>query len=582
MRVLLVEDRPTDAVQIATVFRHLGHSVTVTASDKAALDHYIALRPDLVATGAFAPGIDGFTLTQAIQAHAAPHWQPILFIADVCDAALHHRAQAVGGDAFFVKPLSAHSLAARLEVIERLLRMQQDTAACQEQIGRYRAAEEEDLRIARHLIEHQLAGDKTRRRNDPAVQHWHQSCCGLGGDMLSFGRAPNGVLHVMLADASGSGLAAYVSLLPIIAPFYRMTEKGFPLSTIVRELNLKVRQALPSNRVVAAQLAAVDTREGVVSIWNGGMPAPFMLDGFGQHFEGFILAHAPLGALDDAVFDDRVDQHVFTRGEQLVMVSDGLFEAAGPGGERFGEQGLADALLGLPRSQRLAEVGAALSAHLGGQAPCDDVSLVLIDCEKEGVSAPALPSRAQRERHPGSWCFSLDLGANELGHLDVVPLLLTVAAQFQVPQERAGELFVVLSELFNNALDHGVLLLDSQLKLSADGMEGWLAMREERLRTLSAGEIKLSVEQLVESERVWLRICCRDSGPGFDAPLALSAASRQRADAVSGTLPSLLPFGRGLALVQQMAHSMNFNEAGNEVTVLLALEDSLPLPGSAP
>lgn len=578
MKILLVEDRAADALQISEIFRQLGHSVTVAQNGETALDHYIKQHPDVVATGAFVPGIDGFALTRAIQKLAAPRWQPVIFISGECDEELQARALEVGGDAFFVKPVMAHSLAARLDVIGRLLKMQQDAEAHLAQISRYLAAEEEDLRIARHLIEHQLAGDNPRRLDDPAVQYWHLPCSGLGGDMLSFSRAPNGVLHVMLADASGSGLVAYVSLLPIIAPFYRMTEKGFPLATIVRELNLKVRQALPTNRVVAAQLAAIDTREGIVSIWNGDMPTAFMLDGFGHHFREFTIAHAPLGAVDDTLFDDRIEQHAFTRGEQLVMVSDGLLEAVGPSGTCFGEQGLADALVGLPRSQRLAEASAALSAHLDNQAPGDDLSLVLIDCEKEGVSLQASPPRAPRERHPGSWRFSLDLGANELGHLDVVPLLLNVASQFQISQERSGELFVILSELFNNALDHGVLRLDSRLKLSPDGMESWLQKREECLMALVAGEIKLSVEQLVESGRAWLRIHCRDSGPGFDVHATLHATNMQRSDAVSATMPSLLPFGRGLALVQQMAHCLDFNETGNEVTVLLALEEA-PLPG---
>lgn len=568
MKVLLVEDRAADALQIAEVFRQLGHGVSVAKNGETALDHYIKQRPDLVATGVFVPGIDGFALTQTIQELAAPRWQPVIFISGACDEELQARALEVGGDAFFVKPLSVPSLAARLEVIGRLLKMQQDAEARLAQLGRYLAAEEEDLRIARHLIEHQLAGDNPRRLQDPAVQHWHQPCSGLGGDMLSFSRAPNGVLHVMLADASGSGLAAYVSLLPIIAPFYRMTEKGFPLATIVRELNLKVRQALPANRVVAAQLAAVDTREGIVSLWNGDMPAAFMLDGFGHHFQEFTLVHAPLGALDDALFDDRIEQHAFARGEQLVMVSDGLLEALGPDGARFGEQGLADALVGLPRSQRLAEVTAALGAHLCEQAAVDDLSLVLIDCEKEAAPVAASPPKALPMRHPGNWCFTLRLGANELGHLDVVPLLLNVADQFQATRERGGELFVILSELFNNALDHGVLRLDSQVKLAPDGMEGWLQMREERLAALSEGEIKLSVEQLIEADRVWLRIRCRDSGPGFDVRGTLhQAKAKPRADAAS----SPLPYGRGLALVQHMAHGLDFNECGNEVTVLLGL-----------
>lgn len=574
MRILLVDASSAEAQSTAGVFRQCGHTVTIVDSGARAIEHYSGQSPDLVVAHAGVAGIDALALSQTIRASAAPRWQPIIFVADEHDLPGLMRALEIGVDAVLVKPISPAALAARLAVIEQLLKLQRDAEVRSIQLGRYLAAEAEDLRIARHLIEHQLAGDNPHRLEDPAVQHWHQRCAELGGDMLSCCRAPNGVLHAMLADARGSGLAAYVSLLPIIAPFYRMTEKGFPLATIVRELNLKVRQVLPENRAVAVQLVAVDPREGIVSLWNGDMPAACMLDGFGRHFQEFSLSHPALGVVADEQFDDRVEQHAFTRGEQLVMVSDGLLDAPGTDGTRFGAQGLSAALLGLPRSQRLAEAAAAVHVHLAGRAPADDISLVLIDCEQEAASPTVQPQKSAQSRHPGSWRFSLCLGANELCHLDVVPLLLNVTGQFDTTRERGGELFVILSELFNNALDHGVLRLDSRLKLSPDGMEAWLRMREECLSVLDAGEIKLSVEQVVEAGQVWLRIRCRDSGPGFDVGATILQADAQR----SG-MPSVLPYGRGLALVRHIAHTVDFNDAGNEVTVLLALDDALLPPG---
>jgi anti-sigma regulatory factor (Ser/Thr protein kinase) len=298
-----------------------------------------------------------------------------------------------------------------------------------------------------------------------------------------------------------------------------------------------------------------------------------MLDGFGHHLRECSVKHAPLGMLDDTAFDDRIEQHAFARGEQLVMVSDGLLDARNPVGAAFGAQGLADALAGLPRRQRLDEVVTSLLAHLDGQTPDDDMSLVLIDCEKEAVVQTVPQSHALPVRHPGNWRFSLHLGANELGHIDVVPLLLNVTGQFHTTRERMGELFVILSELYNNALDHGVLRLDSQMKLSPDGMETWLLLREEQLAQLKEGEgeIRLEVEQTVEADAVRLRICCRDSGPGFDVCAAIERLNKKQSS------PNALPFGRGLALVQNMAQSVDFSATGNEVTVVLTLGDNAPL-----
>lgn len=419
--------------------------------------------------------------------------------------------------------------------------------------------------IVRHLVEHQMAEGALA---DPAVQFWIRPRNALCGDMVLAGRAPNGMLHVLLADAGPDGLAAYLSLLPIIAPFRRMTEKGFSPAAIARELNLKVLQTLPAKRSIAVLLAAVDHREGVVSVWNGGMPAAFMLDGFGRHFKQFPLRHAPLGTLNDAAFDERVEQHSFSRGEQLVMVSDGLLSASDPDGRPFGATGLSNSLAGLPRSQRRAEVIASVESHLAGQPSADDLTLVLVDCEK-GASRPAIPQAdGVRVHRPGNWSFVLQLDANELRHLDVVPMLLGITSQFPLTQGRSGELFVILSELFNNALDHGVLRLDSQLKLSPDGMESWLRLREERLAGLQQGEVCLRVEQRVAAGSCRLQIACRDSGPGFDLSAMLSCSEARLASASADALP----FGRGLALMKRIAPDIEISGQGSEVTVSLQLE----------
>lgn len=572
MNILLVEDRAAEVAALSAILHPLGHTVIVCAGGDMALLQFASQRPDVVVTAAFVPGLDGFALTQSIQQQVTPRWQPVIIIASECDESLQVRAMEAGADSFLVAPVSPAALAARLAAIERLLTLQRDADARMTQLAHFLATEEEDLHIARHLIEHQMSpeGEAGRRRlDDPAIEIWQQTCTRLGGNMVSVNRAPDGVLHAMLADASGYGLSACVSLLPLIAPFYRMTSKGLSLQTIVRELNAKVRQALPGNRAVAAQLVTVDPREGIVSIWNGGMPTSFMLDGFGHHFMEFPLTHPSFGLMTDTDFDDRIEQHAFTRGEQLVLVSDGLLDATGPLGKRFGEEGLAAALVGLPRSQRREELMIAISAHLGGMSPDDDMTLLLIDCEKEAAPVRSLPARVANLRRLDDWHFELQIGVNEFGRIDVVPLLLDVVGRFESMQGKTGELFVILSELFNNALDHGILRLDSRLKQAHDGLETWLLMREERLAGLKHGEIRLTVAQVNEGDRLWLRVHCRDSGTGFDVASALARLAGQSQAHVDERL-----HGRGLALIQCMAERLSFNESGNEATVLLPIGDT--------
>lgn len=568
MKILLVEDREADAVHLTTLLHQLGHTVTVTQNGNDALDYFVREAPDVVITGVFVPGLDGIALTREILRHAAPRWQPVLLVSAECDEELQARAIEAGGDAFFVKPVKHAGLSARLAAIARLLNMQREAGHHLADVRRHLATEDADLQMARHLVEYQMRHDGNHPFDDPAVQQWHHASPCLSGDMLLMGRTPSGSLHLLLADACSNGLSSYVCLQPLIAPFQRMTAKGFPPAAIVRELNNKLRQSLPAGRVVAAQLACVDSRTHVVTLWNGGMPPAFILDGLGRHFKGFELTHAALGALDDEDFDEHTEMHAYAPDEQLVMVSDGLLEAAGPAGERFGEQGLAEVMVGLPRYQRCDEVVAAIEAHLAGEEPAGDISLVLVDC---GAVAPlpVLPAvGGTHESSGGNWCLALRLDGAELHHTDVIPLLLGMTGHFQAARHVEGELFVVLSELFNNALDHGLLRLDSRIKQSAEGMETWLLLREERLSGLKDGEIRVWIEQLVENGRSLLRIRCQDSGPGFDVQKVLGE-SRQR---LQGKSVASLPYGRGLALVESISGSIEFGPEGNEVTVLLPLD----------
>ena len=133
----------------------------------------------------------------------------------------------------------------------------------------------------------------------------------------------------------------------------------------------------------------------------------------------------------------------------------------------------------------------------------------------------------------------------------------------------AGELFLILSEFFNNALDHGLLRLDSRLKSGPDGMGAYLEARAESLSALQAGEIEIRVDMAESPAGPQLRIRCRDTGPGFDHASRIAAG-----DLGDGESPSEFQFGRGLALVGNMCREVRFNPAGNEVDAVLVLNRS--------
>jgi CheY-like chemotaxis protein len=564
MKILLVEDNPDDLYFARRELTRLGHAVVGAEDGAAALALYDKERPDLVITDIHMPGMDGFALTQEVQRRAGDDWQPVMFLTGHRDDELQIRALGVGADAYVVKPVSAEMLDARLKVIERLLRIQRQEREREKELIRHYVAAEEEKRIAEHLLRYLVNADKL---DDPAIRHWLSAAAVFGGDIIAAARTPARALHVLLADGPGHGLVAAINVLPIIAPFYRMTEKGFGIDAIVRELNAKVRQFLPEGRFVAATVAAFDFREGYVRLWNGGNPAPLLISAEGAAEAACTIGHLPLGLLEDREFEATTETRAFGARQQLLLYSDGLIEAESAAGSPFGVDGLAQALAGGTPGARLDRIVAAVSRHRGTAAMADDVAMVLVQGQAPAAPADAHAVAAQvaaESLQPG-WCFSLRLGARELRELDAVPLLHGLIAQLDGIGQRSGELFVILSELFNNALDHGLLKLDSRQKADPEGMERFVREREARLAALTEGEIELTIEQFEHAGAAWLRILCRDSGPGFDHAAARATGADREA-----------PFGRGLALVRGLSSSFEYNEVGNAATVIFAVTSGEP------
>lgn len=555
MRILLVDADPAARATTAGQLRSMGLDVLEADSGEAALEACARERIDLVVTELTLPDLSGYALTRVLRQRAFPSWQPVVALTAAADEAAVLETFDAGADAFIRKPIEDRSLHARLRPIMRALMLQQESEARERELQKRYQAEEEEKRLAQHLMQRLINVDKL---NDPALECWVSPAQTLSGDLVAAARTPGGVLHVLLADGTGHGLAASLNVLPITAPFYRMTERGFGIGAIARELNAKLRDLMPADRFVAATLAAADFRERVVRVWNGGNPMAYLLGAQGTAECVFNSMHLPLGLADDDGFDESVESCAFDSGSQLVLFSDGLVEAENAAGEMYGEERMARLLTGHAPARRMEEVKTTVAEHLAGQTAHDDMSLVLVNCNETAQpqverSTPVTHAVA---RHAGAWRIALRLGAAELRGMDVVPALLGLLNNLDAARPHAGALFIILSELYNNALDHGVLGLSSALKHAADGMDRYLEMRAKRLAGLTEGsiEIVLETEERPGMDENTLWIYCRDSGPGFDY-------KNVGADDGSGARSA---FGRGLTLVRSLCGSLEFAGCGNE------------------
>jgi anti-sigma regulatory factor (Ser/Thr protein kinase) len=407
------------------------------------------------------------------------------------------------------------------------------------------AAREEEVaeRVLRSLVHRGLAPDA-------GVETLVVPAGRFNGDLLLTARHPGGRLHLLLGDFIGHGLQAAIGALPAAETFRTMTAKGFAIGEIATELNSKLRELLPTSFFLAAVLVELDFEHQRLTLWNGGLPDVLRWRPGVGVVQRFPSRHLPLAIQPDAQFDAATQVATFLPDDRLLVHSDGLIELRSPDGEPFGEARHARVVRAETDGARLRDaVRAEVDAFRRGRAPDDDLTLAVVACRPvERIGEPAdgaEPDAARAQSLP--WSTRLRLEADALAAIDPLPLLLQSVAELHGPVHERTTLFLVLQELYSNAVDHGVLRLDSRQKRDAAGFDAYLKRRAAALRDLRDGfvEIELSQEPLADGGR--LRVRVHDSGPGF----VLESVQLQDS---GGEVLQLC--GRGLALVQSVCEGL--------------------------
>lgn len=236
------------------------------------------------------------------------------------------------------------------------------------------------------MVEDQLAAGVMQRLmarqglSDLRLHYWSTPAADFSGDVIAAARGSDGRLYALMADATGHGLPAAISVLPALISFYTMVEHGFPVGFIAYDLNRQLLEFMPTGRFIAASLICFDESRQTAELWLGGMPDLLVVEPDGKTCRRIASDHLALGIVD---FDEDmagINILACAPGSQLVVVSDGVLEAANPAGEAFGFERLADVLCSAPPPDRLDAVRQAVAAHLGAAEFHDDTSILIVDC----------------------------------------------------------------------------------------------------------------------------------------------------------------------------------------------------------
>ena len=562
LKALVVEDSLAQAQFLCAILKAQGHTALHASDGLTALEIYARERPDVVLLDYSMPGMDGRETALRLRQLEPARWVPIWFVTGNEDIAEIADAIAAGADAYIPKPVNVAILKAHLSNAARYTAIQRQMEAQNNELNAYFELSEEENRAARDMMKRLLP---IQTEHGAVLRTWNSPAFKFSGDIVMAERSPDGSLKILLADGVGHGLTAALNVLPLGRAFQAMAQKGFGLHALVTELNHTIRRDLPSHRFVAATLISIDCIEDRIEVWNGGNPPCLMFDADGTIVKSWSSRHLPLGVLPSEEIDAHPEFEPFRADTQIFVCSDGLSEAACNQGKQFGENGIKAAVAAIVPEQRFEAIKIAVVEHLAGQSATDDITYALIDCNAEvrrrsqrglAVTLPQQTLNTHSHAAAGDWELRLRIGAERLKHVEVIPILQEFMTRFDPAGALDRSTFVVMSELFNNALEHGLLELDSGLKAEQNGQRSYARERERRLALLTDGVILVDIARAETVDGVKLTVRVKDSGKGFDADawhVDASALFRRN--------------DRGISLVEQLCESVEYRENGTEIEV---------------
>lgn len=508
-------------------------------------------------------GIDLLPKISSFGSHYLKKWLPVMMVSANDDQAFLARCFAEGAADYLTKPFNVSLLGYKAHAMLQAKRNQDRIWEQNDQLEKLISARRREEEMASFTYDFYL---RRTQRVEKGVWTCLKTPNAFSGDLMLSAHSPEGRVVFMLADAMGHDLSAAITLIPVISRFHRMVEKGHRLPQILLEINDRLLEDTPEDRFIAAAVIEIDPQVGKVHIWNGGMPPVLEVTQNGEVHAEYRAQHMALGILEGSDFSTAT--HVVELSDQrwFLMLSDGLLEQQNEAGDSFSLDLLRETLVGGP-AVSMENLEKAHEMFREKVPFRDDISFCAVD--PGPIVAEFLPlvgNHAEDEilrslQGHAFFDWYAGIAGPQVGHTQIPVLCGEILTELGVSQELSERIFTVLTEMFVNAVDHGLLKLPSELKEGPEGFFAYMQEREKRAKSLT------------DEDRVSVRITW---DPAYTPPsLAISVVDTGegfcRRDTSVLEDPSRY-FGRGLSLVEHLVTRLDIKPPGNHLTAVLELK----------
>ena len=200
----------------------------------------------------------------------------------------------------------------------------------------------------------------------------------VGGDFYDVIRLPRGRVGVMVGDVSGKGVPGALFGARLMSDVRYQALFHDDVARTLTSVNRIVAERVMRGMFVTFLYAVLDPATGTVVYGNAGHLAPIVRHADGRLTRWEDPGGVPLGILPDVTYPAHTKR--LEKGEVLILLSDGLGDAVGEGGVRFGDERVAATISKGP-GDPVALVKAlceATAAHTGNRPQADDQPLLAV------------------------------------------------------------------------------------------------------------------------------------------------------------------------------------------------------------
>ncbi len=553
MRILIIEDDCLFAEMLRTFVVDKGGTAVLASSLAAAKTLISSSIFEFVLLDNHLPDGDGLDFIPTLRKIAKVP-VPIMMITADDNQNVICQAFDKGADDFLVKPLSVDLLWQKLQRMHAIYKKEAQLEEQTKSLAQLLNKQEQEEKLARYVYEHVSS---TMQTQTDYIDTYLQSSSAFNGDVFICDTSPNGNQFVILADATGHGLSAAISIIPLVTTIKAMIRKGLSLPHIIHEANTKLCKELPDDKFVTLIGVEVNFNKKTLQLFNGGMPDVVSLH-YDKSLKRIPSTSLALGIMEPEDFEPGILTIEIQSIRNLFFFSDGLTEQHNPSGQEFGMKRVMKVLKDWDYKEPLLSL---MINHFTVFNEMNELQDDLSICDVQIgalIEQHSIANIFDKSKKSGRVFASVELEGHLIADTDIIGIFDGLMRCVDVVGDLRQKAFTVFAELISNAVDHGVLDLDSTLKTDYAGFAEYFALKEERLAIMEEHH-KLSMTFSFEPKVQEMRFSIQDSGTGYNHTLK----SDMQDTALSG---------RGISLINKICKHVDVQLPGNCTSVILKRE----------